>query len=207
MSRIEAFHQTLRRTTLWGAWVGGALMLASALLVSLDVLLRGLIGWSMAGADELASYAFAMATTLALSFALVDRAHIRIDAAYNFAPDWMKILLDLLAMAALTAFLAVASYYAFGIVAHTFENDAHSITPLRTPLIYPQTIWLFGLGAATVTGAVLFVTAALATFTGQRAMEARLAGTKSIEDQIEEESGVSAKRPSKRPVNTTKQES
>ena len=69
-----------RKLSLWMTWFGGALIILSAFLVTLEVFLRKLFNISLGGADELSGYAFGVATTFALSFALLERAHIRVDA-------------------------------------------------------------------------------------------------------------------------------
>src|SRR5687768_17111924 len=47
------------RVALRAVWIGGALLLASAILVSVDVTIRKLFRLSVGGADELSGYAFA----------------------------------------------------------------------------------------------------------------------------------------------------
>ena len=67
-------------------WVGGALLLAAAITVSVDVIVRKLFNLSLGGADELSGYAFAIGVAWALPFALLQRANIRIDALYGKLP-------------------------------------------------------------------------------------------------------------------------
>ncbi len=54
------------------AWLGGALILGSAFLVTVEVLLRKFFGTSIAGADEISGYAFGVATSLGFAFALLN---------------------------------------------------------------------------------------------------------------------------------------
>ena len=66
-----------------GAWFGGALILAAAVLVAADVVIRNLFVVSVGGSDELAGYALAVGSAWALAFALLERAHVRIDVLYR----------------------------------------------------------------------------------------------------------------------------
>lgn len=83
LDRWLAFADRLSR---YAIWIGGAMVLASALLVSVDVLLRKLLVISLGGADELSGYAFAVGTTWALAFTLLRRANVRVDALYVRLP-------------------------------------------------------------------------------------------------------------------------
>ena len=64
-------------------WAGGALTIASVLLISFDVLARKFLGFTTGGADELSSYAFAISTSWALAFATLQRANVRVDVLYH----------------------------------------------------------------------------------------------------------------------------
>ena len=59
-------------------WFGGALLVLAALIVTVDVILRKLFNISMAGSDELSGYAFAIATSLSLTYALLHLSLIHI---------------------------------------------------------------------------------------------------------------------------------
>ncbi len=82
-------------------WVGGALLLASATTVAVDVIVRKAFRLSLGGADELSGYAFAIAVAWALPFALLQRANIRIDALYARLPARTAAALDVVALVAL----------------------------------------------------------------------------------------------------------
>ena len=47
-------------------WIGGTLILLSALLVTVEVILRKLFNTSIGGADEISGYAFGVATSCLL---------------------------------------------------------------------------------------------------------------------------------------------
>ena len=54
-----------------------------ALVTTLDVALRNTLSVAIPGVYEFSGYIFAIATTWGFSFVLFERAHVRIDAAYQ----------------------------------------------------------------------------------------------------------------------------
>ncbi|MEL6218987.1 MAG: TRAP transporter small permease, partial [Pseudomonadota bacterium] len=64
MDRMIRASHTLSR---WLVWLGGVLLIGSALLVTAEVFLRKFANVSIGGADEISGYAFAVATALAFS--------------------------------------------------------------------------------------------------------------------------------------------
>ncbi|MEM8877946.1 MAG: TRAP transporter small permease [Pseudomonadota bacterium] len=184
MAPLVTFAERLSR---WLAWAGGALIVFSALLVTVEVTLRKLFNISIGGADEISGYAFGVATSFALAFALFERAHIRVDAAYNLFPRWGKLAASLIGLALLVGFGVVVSYMAWGLVADTLQFGSRSITPMRTPLAIPQIPWLAGWLFFVVCGALIFVAALIAVLRGDPAQADRLIGIKSIDEQIEDE--------------------
>lgn len=168
-------------------WVGGVLIIGSALMVTLEVVLRKVFNVSLGGADEISGYAFGVATTLGFSYALFERAHIRVDALFPFFPRWLRIAANFLGLALLIGFAFVVTSMAWGLVADTLNHGSRSITPLRTPLALPQIPWLFGWIFFVFCG-VLIGLVALARMIGGDAVGAdRLIGVKSVEEMIEDE--------------------
>lgn len=168
-------------------WIGGALILASAFLVTVEVFMRKLLNMSLGGADELSGYAFGVATTLGFAFSLFERAHIRVDALYALFPRLLKVLASLFGLALLVGFAGFVTVQAWGMVADTLQYGSRSITPMRTPLAWPQIPWLAGWMFFVFCGALLLLRALLSTLRGDLDGADRLIGMKSIEEQIEDE--------------------
>lgn len=168
-------------------WISGVLLIGSALMVTVEVILRKVANTSLGGADELSGYAFAVATSLSLSYALYERAHIRVDALYGVMPERMRFAVDLLGLALLTGFAAVVAYMAWGMVADTLTHGSTSITPMRTPLAIPQIPWLAGWILFVAVGILLFAAAIARRLSGDREGASRLIGIKSVAEQIEDE--------------------
>ena len=131
LDRWLALANWLARRAIWFA---GTLMLAAALLVSVDVLLRKFLLLSVGGADELSGYAFAIGTAWALAFTLLQRANVRVDALYIHLPQAACAVLDLAAMLSLGVFVGLLTWQAWVVLDTSLAFDAHATTPLQTPL-------------------------------------------------------------------------
>lgn len=127
------------------AWAGGALLLCSAALISLDVIFRSLFKATLFESFELSTYAFAIATAFGLSYALFSRAHIRIEVAYNLLPLKARAVLDVGAYVLLAAVACVLLYWcAMGVLGNA-QSGARSNSSLAVPLVLPQGLWLAGI--------------------------------------------------------------
>ena len=166
---------------------GGFLILGAAFLVTADVIARKVLGWTLAGADELSGYAFGISTMLALSAALLGRSNIRIDIAYQAFSKPARAFADLLGLVLFVGFIGVVTYLAYGVVADSFQHWSRSITPLRTPLAIPQSLWFFGLALALVTGVVLILAVVSNIVRRDWSAVQTMAGIKSVDEQIDEE--------------------
>ena len=129
----------------YSARLAGCTILASAVLISLEVICRNLgINFSLYS-FELTNYGFACAVAFALSYATTQRSHIRIDIFYRLAPLTMKAILDIASMFTLFLLASGMSYYAWKVVIHSAKLNARPNTSLDIPLAIPQAIWATGL--------------------------------------------------------------
>lgn len=169
-------------------WIGGTLIILSALLVTLEVFLRKVFNVSIGGADELSGYAFGVATSLGFAYALFERAHIRVDAIYNLFPNSLKIIANVFGIMMLGGFVGIICLMAWGLVMDTLANNSHSITPMRTPLAWPQIPWLIGWIFFFFCCVLLTIASLKAAISGDFHAVNSLIGTKTIDEQIEDES-------------------
>jgi TRAP-type mannitol/chloroaromatic compound transport system permease small subunit len=177
-------------------WLGGALILAAAITVSVDVSVRKLFSLSLGGADELSGYAFAIGVAWALPFTLLQRANIRIDALYAKLPARAAAVLDLAALLAMAVFVTVLTRYAWEVVSGSWGLNAHSNSQLNMPLWIPQGIWFFGLMLFLISVLLLTLRTVLALASGDLARVRELAGARGIEEESAEEAayGLSLNR-------------
>lgn len=178
-----------RRISQYGVWFSGVLLLAAAVLVAVDVAIRKLFNLSVGGADSLSGYTLAITVAFGLGFALLDRAHIRIDSLYSLLPRRVCAVLDLVSLLTFIFFMAYLTWYAFGVWQQTLTLNARSMSPLSTPLIIPQTLWLIGLIQFQVIALLLAVRAIAVFTTGDINGVQQLIGSRTVNEEIEEEVG------------------
>ena len=171
----------------WMAWVGGSMVLASALLIAAEVFLRKVLNISIGGADELSGYALGVSVTWAMSFTLMHRANIRIDALYHSLPPRLCALLDILSLAALGAFVGLITTYAATVVSDTYTYSSTANTPLQTPLIIPQGLWLFGFIVFLLILSLLLLRGCIALIRGDLSTINKICGVRTVEEDIDEE--------------------
>ena len=189
---IERWLALAQRLARYGVWFAGALMLAAAILVSVDVLARKFLSLTMGGADELSGYAFAIGTAWALAFTLLERANVRVDALYIHLPKSVCAVLDILAQLSLGLFVGLLSWHAWVVLENSLAFDAHATTPLQTPLWIPQSLWLAGMLLFMFTWVPLLLRALLALVGGDLAQLRMLIGARTIEEDAAAESSHTA---------------
>ena len=177
----------VRRLTRWGLWLGGALVLAAAILIGIDVVLRKFFARSIGGADELAGYALAIGTAWALGAALLDRAHIRIDSLYVLLPARLRLVLDFAGLILFVGFFGLIARHAWKMIEQSWSAGSRSQSALQTPTVIPQAIWFVGLVLFVVVGIVLFVYALRLAARGETSAVAAAIGTRSAQEDVEAE--------------------
>lgn len=187
---LDPLLDGVRRLSRYCAWAGGAIFFAAALLIAFEVVIRRAFSASIGGADELSGYGFAIATTFAFSYALLERAHIRVDTAYLYLPRRWQALFDVVAAVLLLVFFALLLRHGWEVVGYTWKVDAHSSTPLHVPLIFPQLAWWLGLCLTVILAALLLLRAVLHLLLGELAAARQLIGTRGIEEEIADELAI-----------------
>ena len=184
MDRLLEFAYRVARA---GTWFGCGLLIVASFLIGIDVVIRKLFSLSIGGADELSGYALAIASAWAFGYALLERAHVRIDSLYVTLPRWVRATLDVFGLTLFVAVMALVTWRAYGVFAESVKLDAHSMSPIATPLIYPQALWVSGLVVFVLIGCLILVRIFVAFVTGDTATVHRLAGSRSVTEEIEHE--------------------
>ncbi|MGE3992586.1 TRAP transporter small permease subunit [Pseudorhodoplanes sp.] len=184
MQLLDQLIVQSRNVFRWAAWLGGGLMLCCAFVVSFDVICRKLFGYTLAGSDELSSYAFAISTSWALAYALLERYQIRIDAIYIFLSDGAKAILDVLSLIAFSVFISFLTYRSAVVFATSIQFDSHANTPLQTPLSVPQGLWLIGLFCFAIAIVLLLIKALVALTKGDFRTVRSVCGIRTQEEEV-----------------------
>ena len=154
ISRARKLLSAASRVT---ALVGLYVLLITALLVSIDVIIRKVFGIAFVGVDELAGYALALATSWSLSFAFFQGSHIRVNVIHMNLRVALKAWLDVLAVFAIAALIGILAWQVWVVLFDSWTFDAVSNTPLRIPLWIPQTLYLFGVVVFLLSSVVVFL--------------------------------------------------
>lgn len=175
------------------ALVCGALLIASAIFVSTDLIARKLLNFSFVGANEISGYVLAVSSAWAFSYAVLKRSHIRIDVFYRYLPHRWQAAVDVLAIAALAVFAAVFVWYANRYFLQVWERGTRSITSLALPLWIPMLGWYVGWVVFLLVSVYLTVVSAWAYYRGEFAVVQARVGPISEEEEAELELDPDAK--------------
>lgn len=143
--QIAAFTEAaLRRLNMLLAVILGVLLVLTVLFILADVGMRGFGLGSLGGSDEVSGYVMTGLASWGLAFALVERAHVRIDIIRQMLARPGRIAMDLIAIIATNAVVVMIAFHAWPVLEKTLARGSRANTPLETPLWIPQGIWFAG---------------------------------------------------------------
>ncbi len=171
----------------WLAWIGGAALLLSAILISLDVIFRAAWKVTFFESFELSGYAFAIATATGMSYALVSKAHIRIELLYVKLPEKWRAWMDVWSYGAMAVVSGVLLYWCSQTVLGNFQSGARSNSSLAIPLAWPQAFWLVGIAWLALVAAIYALFGLVKCLGGKHGEAHRRLGMASLEEEIETE--------------------
>lgn len=163
--RLQALLARLNRLV---AMILGLVLILTVLFILTDVLMRRFRLGSLGGSDEISSYVMAAVASWGLSFALLERAHVRIDFLRQKLARGAQVGMDLLAMIATNAVVLLIAFQCWPVLQKTLERGARANTPLETPLWIPQGIWFSGWVWFAVTATLLTLIALGHMIAGRR---------------------------------------
>lgn len=170
-------------------WLGGIVVLAAAFLIGVEVLIRRFADTTIGGIDEVSGYALAVSSSWTFAFALLHKAHVRIDTFYLLLPRGVRPFLDIAALAILGAFAALVTWHGADVFVLSYGFSARAMTPLATPLWIPQGLWVFGWGMFLIVIFLLLLKTVIAVLRGRFDEALRTAGPMTAADELEEELG------------------
>jgi TRAP-type C4-dicarboxylate transport system permease small subunit len=191
---LDSLIRKLEAVSRFAVWIGGAMLIFAALMVTVDVAIRASFGKSMGGSDEISGYLLAVSTSWAFAYALLHRVNVRIDAVYLLLGRGIRALLDVLGLLFLTGFILMVTWRAIQLLIHSSTYWAKSITPMQTPLAIPQFFWVIGLVLFAVTLVVVLLRCVLALLSRDPDAVLRVAGARSQTEELEEEIHLSERR-------------
>lgn len=169
-------------------------VLGLAILIAVEIASRKLFGVSIQGVDEIGGYVMATTTTFGFAYALLTKAHIRVDLLLNRLPPGWQAMLNVAALSTMTVFAAFLLYRGIGIAVESARIGATAPTPLGTPMILPQGMWALGLLCfAAVALALCFRTGTLLLRGRIQELNALL-GTTPVEEEVRQEINEAERR-------------
>ena len=154
-ARAMQIAEALRTANRWIALLCGTVLLVAVALIMTEVLGRQFPAIRIGGADELSGYVMAAIATWGFSYALVERAHVRIDLIHNRLPVMGRAVLDIIALASVLLVAVLVAWHAYDVLAKSLARGSRSNTPLGVPLWMPQIVWFGGWAWMVVTTSLL----------------------------------------------------
>lgn len=169
------------------AWIAGAILAISALIVGYDITIRYFLNQTIGGAIDIAGYALAVASTWGITLTLLKRSHVRIDSVYTHLPTRVRSFLDIVGLLAFISFMGLVARYAYGVVEQSAISRTKSVSALELPLVYPQAIWFAGLVFFLFSASILLLRSFVAFAKGEMSTVHGLVGARSTVEEIEAE--------------------
>jgi TRAP-type C4-dicarboxylate transport system permease small subunit len=164
----------------------GWLFVLCALFVTFDVLARKFLGFSSQSTTELSGYMLGVGIAWGLAGALDARTHVRIDILIQKVPARWRGYLHWLALALLVVFAGFLLYGAWHTTAESWDFRATDNSLLKTPLVIPQGLWLFGICVFGVMAALRLLEVALLLPKGDIQAIEHLTGPRTYVEEAEE---------------------
>lgn len=147
----------LARTNRSIAILCGTVLMVVVVLTLTEIVLRQVMGRGLGGVDEISGYVMAGIAAWGFSYALVDRAHVRIDVATGRLPLAGRSIFDLLAMISVFGVAVLVSWYGWNVLSLSITRGSRANTPLETPLWIPQSIWFGGWAWLSLVSGILVI--------------------------------------------------
>ncbi|MFA5538124.1 MAG: TRAP transporter small permease [Gemmobacter sp.] len=144
----------------------GASMILLSVLIAVETIVRKSFSVSLGGVDEWGGYAMAIGAPIAFAVALVEQAHIRINLLHQRLSRRTRAVLNAVSMLSMGILSLYLLYFTVKTVIDTQTYRSIAQTPMATPLIYPQSIWLVAMALFALT-AVLLTARALILLAGR----------------------------------------
>ncbi|MBY6093021.1 TRAP transporter small permease subunit [Maritimibacter alkaliphilus] len=168
------------------ALIAGYALLGLSLLIALEILLRRFANMSLQGSDEMGGYVLAILAAFGFSYALLERAHTRVEILVERVPGRMAAALNLLALVGIMVMALFIAWRGWAALAESIAYKSLSGTPLMTPLWMPQSVWVAGLLFFALVSTIVTLHAAYLFVTNWPLVN-RLYGIKSLEEIMDEE--------------------
>jgi TRAP-type C4-dicarboxylate transport system permease small subunit len=185
---VNPFTRALRGAIEFLTLACGWWFIALSVATCVEMVSRKLFNYSLQGIDEIGAYTLAVTSAIGFSYALLLKAHTRVDFLVSKLPVGLRAFLNLAAMVTLAAMALFAVYRGWVVPAESVEFQSVSTSPLQTPLWIPHSLWFLGWALFALCAAILAAHAGLLFVRDKRALN-KTYGPLTLEEEIEAEAG------------------
>ncbi|MCF0230092.1 MAG: TRAP transporter small permease [Parasporobacterium sp.] len=117
--------------------VMGVLLVAMAILMFVQVIMRYIFAHAFPWAEELCRYMFIWFSCMGFAFGVKRHCDLRVDGIYNAAPKALKIVMDVIVTLCMITFAAVVAYGGISVVDSYFKKGTlTSSLQIPTGIVY-----------------------------------------------------------------------
>ncbi|KAA0256990.1 TRAP transporter small permease [Deferribacter autotrophicus] len=177
----------VKKICFYGIIIQGLLLFFMSFFICADVLMRKLFSYSIRGSIELSSYTLAVMSGWIFAYALLTKAHVRIDILYNKFSLKLRLILDVLSYLSLLIFFVPLTYYSYHFFYTSWEKKSVANTPLHTPLWIPQGLWIISLIFFVVVVFIMLLRILILIVKKDYLEAYNVGGASTLEEEIEKE--------------------
>ena len=144
MGLLDRLSRLIEGLSLAGGWLAAAAILGILALVTLEVVLRTIFGFSTQVSDEFSGYLNVAAIYFGLAYALKEGAFVRVEPVYKALRGPAAIAVRWVIVVASLAYMAVTAWYFLHYAIGNFRSGVVSTNFSQTPLWIPQAFIVLG---------------------------------------------------------------
>lgn len=92
---LRVFDSTLDRIKHLSGWFLFMLMSGMGCVLGLNIVTRYIFEWPISWSNSVSRYAYIFVVLLGTAISYMEGSHAKIDALYNIAPKWLRVIFDL----------------------------------------------------------------------------------------------------------------
>ncbi len=152
-NRLDKARAGVGRISLGLSSVAGIGLIILSVAITADILTRKLLHWSLQGTDELGGYILAIVAVFGFPYALLNRAHTRVDVVTGLLGHFGRVASNIFAYVTILLYAVFIAWFSVTSLLESVKYGAVANSPWQTPLWIPQ-------GVSAV-GCIFFVVTAL----------------------------------------------
>jgi len=134
----------LDRLGVWGGWIAAVAVFGILVLVSMEMFLRAVFGYSTQMSDEMSGYLNVAVIYFGLAMALREGTYVRVEPVFNRFTGWAGLAVRWFIVLVSLVFMWVTTGVMFGYLSYSYEADIRATSYSESPLWIPQTFIVIG---------------------------------------------------------------